>query len=559
MELGEKCTEGTFSDILTALSQMLQLLFALQPSIKSVSSTKGKHDQGPAKKPTSSPSLPSSSSSAPRPTRPKRPRISLSSQSSLQSSDNATTVTPTISGGSGSPPVKLVVPSRPSCCCSPGRHRHPGGDCCYLCMLPMSVLIDCIGKRWVMWPERRVLVQFTPISIASGSCAYEKLFFSVSPTLGIVHEPVRVSLDPDCIGWLGGNELLVRRKASGLDNAGMYHFGAPMTLRSSDSVEVEGFKACGNKNWIVVAGSAPETKDSGLFVYGMKNSKPELQNLLRYPWFDSVLSLGFFGSTEYDFESDVVEAIFIEKKGADEILCVAHINLNSIYGSADPLQVIGVCNLTERETEGRSITKPLVNRADRTYCFVLETIYAVNALVLNTGRMITLHEVNNLELDTDCAMDTVDESHLCMTRHISSVSSIYPLSELLRVASSSPISPSILPSSEGLQQMTPCRVVPFPPGSFITAGCGILITSSVLMHKVPNKVILRSPHIYEDNDPDTPYHFPVVAMHQKFVDSTTGTVLFTMKRTDPILVANDIRVVPFPAPLEKPSGKASRC
>ncbi|KAH3743277.1 hypothetical protein Pelo_15331 [Pelomyxa schiedti] len=367
---------------------------------------------------------------------------------------------------------------------------------CFVSLLPSTVLAECIGKTWVMRPERRVAVKFDALSVLAAygnndDPRYVYMFFSVSPTLGVVEEPRLVHMTGTCIGWLGGDSFMKRK-----------------------------------------------TKDD----------VPD----------KSIVSLRFFGSTEYDFESDVVEATAIENTDSgNEILTVFHINLlNARTGSGDdPLKVIGKLNLSERGicTHSDCLTEPLVNRSDGTYCFLLRTATEIKLLVLNTGTIITLlptqghsSDISEPYLDLSTTFGIADESHVCLTNHSSAVTSIYPLSELLRVASSSsppPLHPSPTPTfpSPCIQQMTPCQVHVFPPGSLVTSGCGILMSSSLHMRSGFHTVWFQVPT--HDCRPD-------VLMTHQFRDATAGTTLFTITQFSKAQMPARIYAVPFLTPLE---------
>ncbi|KAH3714466.1 hypothetical protein Pelo_19024 [Pelomyxa schiedti] len=275
------------------------------------------------------------------------------------------------------------VQSAPSSDAASGRSPY-GSDSatpliyrCHVGVLPLWVLVELIGKRWVMWPERRVLVH----------CANDEedgygrdylLFFSVGPTLGLVHKPVVVSMKDFCIGWTGGNtiithiweevkQLRVRSEVQQEDsvvrpestkNEGEGHQGAHF-----DAIlefNISGIQGCCNQRWVVIAGVRKSTNESGLFVCKVENTELDsCWNVMKYPWWPN--SVRFFGSSEFDFESDVVEVIFTEERGTDKFLCVVHINLNCESGS-NPLRVIGECNLSQVGIEAWRLRQPLVDR-----------------------------------------------------------------------------------------------------------------------------------------------------------------------------------------------------
>ncbi|KAH3722526.1 hypothetical protein Pelo_18768 [Pelomyxa schiedti] len=349
----------------------------------------------------------------------------------------------------------------------------------------------------------------------------EYLFFSVSPTLGIVHEPVKVPWwDKNCFGWLGGNR---------------------------------GLKACCNKKWVVVAGTDTSTAATGLFVYKVENARVgPCCRVTKYPWIDSVFSLRFFGSSEYDFESDVVEAILFQE--ADEnLMRVLHINVNT--GSDNPIPiVIGECHyITEREVRAEWATQPLINRPDGTYYFMSRDYGSgLSVLVLNTGEIITLPEScpflrHKLELKFDWW--AVDELHLCVTNEDCSVASVYQIQQLLSSAPSPTFSlmaedSSCFPSAHAGQ------VHHFVPGSMVAGGCGIIVSSALSMHSVqPGQ---RGVTLFKTKDPAAAnFCSPRVQMYHQFIDAITGTLIFTMnqKRMDKALLPIYAKAVPFHSPL----------
>ncbi|KAH3731881.1 hypothetical protein Pelo_17285 [Pelomyxa schiedti] len=274
-------------------------------------------------------------------------------------------------------------------------HFH-GHSCCYLAMLPLWVLVECVGKVWVMRPERRILI--TMRGGEENSKKEECVFFSVSWTLGVVEGPVGVVVSDRCLGWLGGKKYL----AYGW-------FTHRLCLRrqgKADSLlwwEQEVHKGCCNQRWVAVAGADKDTKECSLFVSRVTNEEPTIFHKVReFPPANDLLSLGFFGFTEYEFESDVLEAIFLEERDGSELVCIEHIHLHT-ENKNSKAELINctsevVCECCLLENEIQSIGKPLVNRADGTYYLVRRD----HVKVLNTGEKVS----------TGCAVEVVDDRHL---------------------------------------------------------------------------------------------------------------------------------------------------
>ncbi|KAH3732031.1 hypothetical protein Pelo_17138 [Pelomyxa schiedti] len=181
----------------------------------------------------------------------------------------------------------------------------------------------------------------------------------LSWTLGIVSKPVYVTMDDRCVGWLGGMNFLTF-DSDGLSSWKALHTEGTAECISSWKMQVR--KVCCNQRWVVVAGSYCEM--SGLFVSTVENCQPNCRqgSFLRYPWIDGVLSLRFLCFSEYECESSVVEAIYAEKRGSSEFVCVEHINLSTETSVSS--QLVCECELPERPFG--VISTPLVNRADGT-------------------------------------------------------------------------------------------------------------------------------------------------------------------------------------------------
>ncbi|KAH3761508.1 hypothetical protein Pelo_6658 [Pelomyxa schiedti] len=432
---------------------------------------------------------------------------------------------------------------------------------CYLGILPRWVLVDCIGKMWVMRPERRLLVQGLAPHTREWNEGGAHLFFSVSPTLGLVQEPVWIKLMQAgmMVGWLGGNKFVTKGWGSG--RKGYKHSLSEMSKvrldswNSSESLDPTAWKSCCNKKWIVLSGltysgeEASEPDEPALIAYKAIGAPLLPGYVMGYTWSNSVLWLRFVSSSEYDLESDFAEAIFTEHRGTDLFLCVVHIDLKELEiesVNAPEAKFVGAANLTKMGIKEDSIRKPLVVRSAGIYCFILvDGSGSIRALVLSpsTSNIITLVE----DCNSIFTIGAVDESHLCITNSESSVASVYSVSDLL-LSPSSPSSScppsSLLPSSGSIfVQHTPCHHHSFKEGSHVKAGGGLIIVSSHLWKNPTRCSIPR----FSKTEPADDDNFPAPSLHlrHQFVDGTTGTLLFTILMHDDHQSLPSVMPVPF--------------
>ncbi|KAH3765477.1 hypothetical protein Pelo_2673 [Pelomyxa schiedti] len=396
-----------------------------------------------------------------------------------------------------------------------------------------------------MWPERRVLVEFgaNPTADYNESEDYF-VFFSVGPTLGLVHKPVVVSLEEFCVGWIGGNTVITQKEW--LKKFSVWEVKEDSAIPGESKIKLKGTKGCCNQRWVVIAGVRQSTNESGLFVCKVENTQLDpCWNLMKYP-------------CEFDFESDVLEVIFTEERSTNEFLCVVHINLTTFVANVEhcltvPLKVIGECNVSEKAIKAESLTQPLVDRSSGMYHFLLgNRDCEVKVLVLNTGQVITL--IEGSPSARRLIVEAVDETHLSLTKggHSTVKTSVYSLSELISSATSLPPSPSSEVSC--FDKVTPIHIHHFSPGSVVAAvGCGILTSSSLSMSSWHHSSEPKRPRLSKMRV--TPiserFYIPQVLMSHEFIDATTGTVLFQVKQTDVqvALLPVDIHPVPFHNPL----------
>ncbi|KAH3732030.1 hypothetical protein Pelo_17137 [Pelomyxa schiedti] len=412
-----------------------------------------------------------------------------------------------------------------------------------------------------MRPERRVLVQSGPASVdlwynRSVRINYDDywLFFSVGPTLGLVHEPVFVSVYPKLVGWLGGNRVIFQE-----DYMKRFCLCEMQVDRNCTSeVEIRGTKGCCNQRWAVLAGIRESTNESGLFVCKVNNTQ------LDPCW--HVMQC----SCEFDFESDVVEAIFIEERGAGEFLVVVHINLNFLLAqnaesctAAAPLSVIVCeCNISKVGCRAAWHPQPLVDRSSGMYYLMLGYRYV---LVLNTGEIFSLM-CRDFSLLQD--VRAVDETHLSLTTGISTTAStsVYSLPDL--ISSSTPSSlPPRPETSSCFDKVTPCHVHRSSPGAVFLVGCGIVAASNspnsmsstaplCQSPPAPKRPRLNStvcgqcqqPGATEEEESCTPPQGQMWT--HEFIDATTGTLLFKVTQAgskEPLLPV-DVQPVPLRHP-----------
>ncbi|KAH3764920.1 sirtuin 1 [Pelomyxa schiedti] len=79
-------------------------------------------------------------------------------------------------------------------------------------VLPPSVLVECIGKRWVTAVARPVLANF-----GLGARTGYEVFFSLSHTLGLAQVPCRVVPNSAVLGWIAPDRCLMYTDADVVD------------------------------------------------------------------------------------------------------------------------------------------------------------------------------------------------------------------------------------------------------------------------------------------------------------------------------------------------------
>ncbi|KAH3732532.1 hypothetical protein Pelo_16634 [Pelomyxa schiedti] len=443
---------------------------------------------------------------------------------------------------------------------------------CHAGLLPPHLLAESIGQRWVLRPARNLLVTFSWDPLHPSNTGQDQVFVSLSHTHGVVRGPTKVLTLPRLVGWLGGHTVVTQDNT--LDWATVHSFDLwDLSKRTRSELGVRGPTACCNTKWVVVVGGPGNPrggreadKPCGLNVRRVRDcgmAQPPW-NVATWPWLRDLVSIGFFGSSEYDFESDVVEAIYTEKSGSSKYLCVSHIDLNAespAESTAEspseysdfPMQyrVVGRCNISKLGIKVKELTKPLVvNRSiadgplqQSQYYFLLPKHHhhkSERVLVLSTGKRRNLFCSNE-----DEALQVVDESHLCTisTTKDSSVVSVYPLAEL------------VSSSASHHHAAAPCQVHNFPTRSVMTIGCGIIISSSLTMstpQTTKSKPSPKRPRLSQQQPGATPaggFTPPQVEAVHSFTDATSGAVMLSMKQSDRVFLPTSIQAVPFTSAL----------
>ncbi|KAH3722714.1 hypothetical protein Pelo_18579 [Pelomyxa schiedti] len=363
------------------------------------------------------------------------------------------------------------------------------------------------------------------------------------------------------VGWIGGNRIIFQE-----DFVKRFCLcEMQVDCNCTSEVEIKGTKGCCNQRWVVIAGIRESTNESGLFVCKVNNTQLDpCWNVVQCSWFDSIQWLRFFGSSEFDFESDVVDAIFTEERGADEFLVVVHINLNFLLAqnaesctAAAPLSVIICeCNISKFGCRAAWHPQPLVDRSSGMYFFLLGNISKV--LVLNTGQIFTL-------MCRDFSPQLTKHLSLTTENSTTASTSVYALSDLI---SSSATSSSLPPpprseASSCFDKATPCRIHHSSPGAVFLAGCGIVAASNSPNSMSSMAQLCQSPPAPKRprlsstvggkcqqpgaTEEEKDYCIPPQGWTHEFIDATTGTLLFTVTQTgskEPLLPI-DIQPVPL--------------
>ncbi|KAH3742524.1 hypothetical protein Pelo_16079 [Pelomyxa schiedti] len=395
-----------------------------------------------------------------------------------------------------------------------------------------------------MRPERSVVVTLTgerrTSQYSSPSDFQESTFFSVSWTLGVVCGPVDVVLEEMCLGWLGKEDYLVYSSCE----CELWQKGKRERYKSSvNRWALRVYRGCCNRRWVAVVATSTYNNEYGLFAASVEDEKPDergFYKVLDCPAPMDILSLSFFGFTEYAFESDVLEAIFLEQRSGVKYLRVTHIRLfpKIITGNETKFYCTSdlVCECPLPENDITALSKPLVNRADGTYYLFMAN---GSMLVLNSNELIKSDVPKNM------VVEIVDDTHLCTIRseYSAQTVSVYSLPEWHFFGKSTSTWSF---NFEGENHVVPLRIHSFPHGTTLSVGCGLIISSAPLYVRDPQPMRPRliSGNICSASEAVVFRHSPGGMMHQ-FVDATAGTVLFSMEHTDWAPSQIEILSVPF--------------
>ncbi|KAH3764921.1 hypothetical protein Pelo_3195 [Pelomyxa schiedti] len=384
-----------------------------------------------------------------------------------------------------------------------GRRRPPPAarrGACHVSALPPSVLVECIGKRWVTAVDRPVLANF-----GLGARTGYEVFFSLSHTLGLVQAPCRVELYVNVLGWIAPDrcvllsgdtpdyqhhKVIVGQLSEGEDGA-----DRPKVLaewRDDDSRTARA--ACGTR-WIAISPKRSEK----LLVWKVQDGVAS-DDHTECRVAKELLQLRFWCTTsEYDSESDTLELIFLEEGNC---IVVQHVDLNEVWKEGDITSptIVAECDLSAELSAG--LCAPLVDRAKGSYYLPVTTVHKQRKKVkrfLTTQKtleylsfkkaastsynqmLIGISTGNHLawlkNVTEPLEVKAVDEAHLATTTSDHSSTSVFALSSLCEAAQ---LRRCVHP------RPTPLCTYRHPPGTqAVTSGCGLLVTSTTVQSALP--------------------------------------------------------------------------
>ncbi|KAH3723130.1 hypothetical protein Pelo_18165 [Pelomyxa schiedti] len=272
-------------------------------------------------------------------------------------------LSPSSSSSSSSAPLVVHVESShnsassTAATSSSSSSSSPATSPCYVGMLPLWVVIECIGKAWVMRPERNVILTLGFKSVEGkrqerrGCGEHQahlerdrRLFVSLSATLGLLRGgPLSVEL-PRLVNGGGGGSVapmlcaaegqehsVVIQAVDGESEASYFnrHVLVLMLLNTpvcgtsrggTDTHDEFTFEPpmCFNSRWIVgvhqvvifLNKSEYWVSEEPKFYVDHCWPRP-YTNILSLPWKRCIVySVRFFGPSEYNCESDTLEIIF---------------------------------------------------------------------------------------------------------------------------------------------------------------------------------------------------------------------------------------------------------
>ncbi|KAH3759610.1 hypothetical protein Pelo_8583 [Pelomyxa schiedti] len=366
---------------------------------------------------------------------------------------------------------------------------------CFVGLLPPAVLVDILGKGWILRPERNLVITFSLRDDMT-------VFFSVSHTLGILVHPQPSSHSEVELG------VSVMDTSSG-----------KLTSQLLRGITVDtGFICCCNSRWIATI--KWEKHDKTLSVWRVADSLPQRpKKVFNFPWtrdtggrYSPNVEMRFYG---HSLDSDVIELMLCKQRSdGSKIVRILHVDLNKAMQEGWCISnenVIAEYNNTMAIWV--TLANTLVQRPQNQFYFPFspETTTGKSILQLahlNTGNTITWLDGKL----SPCPTSRVDDSHLAITENNNAITSVFnPLSS---------------------RPSEPCFVHVHPPRTTkVVVGCGLIIADSTPRHPFINKFLGPLPTVHT------------------ITDATTGTHLVTLQHEILVPVSTyRIRIVPFSRP-----------
>ncbi|KAH3764575.1 hypothetical protein Pelo_3593 [Pelomyxa schiedti] len=258
-----------------------------------------------------------------------------------------------------------------------GGARGPRRRGCHVAAVPPHILVECVGKRWVVAVDRPVLAY-----LGARSRADFAVFFSVSHTLGLVQLPCFVDPNEHAYGWTAPDTCVVPQDTGSgsatdpnimslvvkkLQRAGEgegeddYAGDSECVQQSIARFDRKALRAACSRRWIVVS-----PKDSKrIMVWRVGGDGMARGDPVACPFTGELQKLRFWSTTsEYESESDTLEMSFLLEGPA---LCVHHVDLNKVWqeGEIRNPAVVFECSLTDELSE--ELCAPLIDRANLKY------------------------------------------------------------------------------------------------------------------------------------------------------------------------------------------------
>ncbi|KAH3731740.1 hypothetical protein Pelo_17427 [Pelomyxa schiedti] len=466
--------------------------------------------------------------------------------------------------------------------------------------LPKWIVVESVGRNWVMKADRNVVASLRHVTRdAIDADDDDVVFFRLSHTLGALGpdpQPQSVSLMAECLGWIGGTKVIQSHymyeagtalSVCGLSSGGRAGFGSDSESNSSSEedekevVEPQEFFhsshsvlcSCCNKKWLLVC---LKGESDVILVWkicdGVVMEPPgRLSTSLAGM---QVLSLQFFGPTEYNNHSDVVEVILTSaSKKSEYSLSIWHLDFTDAVVGAN-IEGYKVSVVTEGTALEPDLWRPLIKRRTKEYFIPLllkktrdPNAVAQDLLVLNT--METIPWFTCLPRST---VQALDETHLCATDSGHTTTQVFSIPPYVpsppktkkhkkkkknregKKHAAPPTSAKITPLASN---PPPCSVIHHPPGTCtVFAGCGILVASTLSMSSAAEDdddrgslrdiVTVKRRRIQREYT-TLPQH-PLVGTLHRFVDAFSGTVIFEIKYNQTILPVS-LKPVPFHSPI----------